>query len=116
MWCYGGPKRSLSPPGALARSARPREPRLQRVLVIPHLICAQADSVMEAAGASSSRFATDGPEWDAAKREGCSSHRESKLLIAMRRRGLLEPEKGRYCRARHTRDDSLSCRLRKNRA
>jgi hypothetical protein len=62
-------------------------------LVISQLMCAQADSVMAAGGTASSRDTTDGPEWDAARREGCGSPLELQLLLAMRQHGLPEPEK-----------------------
>ena len=62
-------------------------------LVTPQLTCAQGDSVTEAGGTASYRDATDGPEWDAARREGCGSPLELKLLLAMRQHGLPEPEK-----------------------
>jgi ATP-dependent helicase YprA (DUF1998 family)/very-short-patch-repair endonuclease len=62
-------------------------------LVTPQLTCAQGDPVTEAGGTSSYRDATDGPEWDTARREGCGSPLELKLLLAMRQHGLPEPEK-----------------------
>ena len=62
-------------------------------LVAPQLVSVQAEEVVEAGEAPPERASTEGPAWDAARREGCESPLELRLLEAMREAGLPEPEK-----------------------
>jgi len=61
-------------------------------LVVPYLNAAVLENV-EQVGAQRPVATTEGPEWDEARREGCGSPMELRLLRAMREAGLDEPEK-----------------------
>jgi hypothetical protein len=62
-------------------------------LTIPQLAAAHAESVVDIGTSPGSQHFTEGPEWDTARREGCESPLELRLLLAIRQSGLPEPQK-----------------------
>lgn len=62
-------------------------------MVVPQLRVAASSTIADLGSSPSSSHVTEGPDWDAARREGCGSPQELRLLVAIRQRGLPEPEK-----------------------
>jgi hypothetical protein len=74
-----------------------RNQRVHRLLdwrlVWHHLEAAARETIEPRGEIRVSPHVTEGPEWDEARREGCESPQELRLLRAIRAAGLLEPEK-----------------------
>jgi hypothetical protein len=74
-----------------------RNQRIYRLLnwriIMPQLLAASTETVSRAGTTRPSQSTMEGPEWDAARREGCGSPQELHLLLAMRQFGLPEPQK-----------------------
>jgi very-short-patch-repair endonuclease len=63
-------------------------------LVLPQLLATRGETVETLAAAiPAHRGVLEGPDWDEARREGCGSPQELRLLRAMRDAGLPEPQK-----------------------
>jgi ATP-dependent helicase YprA (DUF1998 family)/very-short-patch-repair endonuclease len=62
-------------------------------LAVPQLLAASLDNIRDLGSAEPESHSTEGPEWDEARREGCGSPLELRLLQAMRTGGFPEPEK-----------------------
>jgi len=62
-------------------------------LVVPQLSAATMGNVAELGSGPAPSYTTEGPEWEEARRAGCGSPLELRLLRAMRDAGLDEPEK-----------------------
>jgi very-short-patch-repair endonuclease len=62
-------------------------------LIYPQLLAVADESVRSVTGAAPTRPTTEGPDWDEARRNGCGSPLEYRLLQAIRTAGLPEPEK-----------------------
>ena len=67
--------------------------RLSWRLIYPQLQAAASESVVVASTAPATRATTEGPEWEEARRNGCGSPQEYRLLLAIRAAGLPEPAK-----------------------
>jgi very-short-patch-repair endonuclease len=67
--------------------------RLNWRLIYPQLLAAADEEVGTVELIAPIRSATEGPDWDEARRNGCGSPIEYRLLLAMRAASLPEPEK-----------------------
>lgn len=74
-----------------------RNQRIHRLLnwrlVMPQLSAAAADGIIDLGTSRPDRSTTEGAEWEEARREGCGSPMELRLLRAMRENSLPEPVK-----------------------
>lgn len=74
-----------------------RNQRIYRLLnwrlVLPTLMAASSETLTAVGTNRPSQSIMEGPEWDAARREGCGSPLELRLLLAIRQAGLAEPQK-----------------------
>jgi hypothetical protein len=74
-----------------------RNQRVHRLLnwrlTEPYLRAASTEGVRSLGFGAGAPHVTEGPEWEEARREGCGSPQELRLLRAMREAGLPEPEK-----------------------
>jgi len=62
-------------------------------LIIPQLATARTEPVHDSGTTTGSHHTTEGPDWDAARLEGCESPLELRLLLAIRQSRLPEPQK-----------------------
>jgi very-short-patch-repair endonuclease len=62
-------------------------------LVLPQLSAASMEHIEDLGLDRPPSFTTTGPDWEEARREGCGSPLELRLLRAMREAGMEEPEK-----------------------
>jgi very-short-patch-repair endonuclease len=74
-----------------------RNQRVHRLLnwrlVLPYLRAAAGEAIRTEGRLGAAAHVVDGPEWEEARREGCESPQELRLLRAIRAAGLPEPEK-----------------------
>ncbi len=74
-----------------------RNQRIYRLLnwrlVMPQLKAAISETLTTTGTTRPSQSVMEGPEWGAARREGCGSPQELRLLLAIRQAGLPEPQK-----------------------